>query len=702
MQQVWSKQLFPEKNITLAFVYSHESNTALTLKLAASNEYQVFNNGKFLAYGPMRSAHGFSNVRSYSLTPDAQGKILVTVLVCGAQVNSYDRVNEQPFFAAEIFSGKNVLARSLDFKAFRMTDRLQKVQRYSFQRTFSESYRLSEDRNNLLSGKPCAFPAVPLSEVKGNTLLTDCPLSEPDYHFVSGKDFEYGTAFTDENREVYRDRCLTGIGCVPAYMRFEEKELEEVLSAEAGKIVCKPDNIKTNLLTMNRYIAYALERNSSGFFHFNAEVNEKTTLYLLFDEITTEKEGEGQFIDINRLQCCNAIKYVLEKGKYSVLSFAPYTAKYIRVAVLDGKIKIQHFGMVTLENPDDKLSFSCEDAALMHVIDAARATFRQNAVDVLTDCPSRERAGWLCDAYFTARAEKFLTGENRVEKNFLQAYLLAPELDFAKGMLPMCYPADHTDGIYIPNWAMWFIVELRDYLSRTGDRELVDKCKNKVYGIIDFLDKFNNEYGLLENLKSWVFLEWSKANEFIQGVNFPSNMMYALALKCTAEMYDDKKLAIRFEKMKQTICKLSYNGKFFVDQALRNKGNQLVLTDNISETCQYYALWTGIADKDIYPELYKTLLEHFSNRDAEKEYPNVYPSNAFIGRLIRMDYFLSKKEYETVLKEAKTYYLPMAERTGTLWENLTTVASCNHGFSGYIAYLLVESYNAIQYQNKIC
>ena len=52
MQKVWCKQLLAEKNITLAFVFTYESNLKLTLKLAASNEYQVFNNGKFLAYGP--------------------------------------------------------------------------------------------------------------------------------------------------------------------------------------------------------------------------------------------------------------------------------------------------------------------------------------------------------------------------------------------------------------------------------------------------------------------------------------------------------------------------------------------------------------------------------------------------------------------------------------------------------------------------
>ena len=30
----------------------------------------------------------------------------------------------------------------------------------------------------------------------------------------------------------------------------------------------------------------------------------------------------------------------------------------------------------------------------------------------------------------------------------------------------MCYPADHPDGTYIPNWAMWLILELKEYLEK--------------------------------------------------------------------------------------------------------------------------------------------------------------------------------------------------------------------------------------------
>ena len=90
------------------------------------------------------------------------------------------------------------------------------------------------------------------------------------------------------------------------------------------------------------------------------------------------------------------------------------------------------------------------------------------------DCPSRERAGWLCDSFFTARVEYVLTGTCTVEKVFLENFLLADQFEhLPEGMLPMCYPADHYDGVFIPNWAMWFVLELEEYLVRSGDTELI-------------------------------------------------------------------------------------------------------------------------------------------------------------------------------------------------------------------------------------
>ena len=50
--------------------------------------------------------------------------------------------------------------------------------------------------------------------------------------------------------------------------------------------------------------------------------------------------------------------------------------------------------------------FDSQDKELKEIVQAARATLAQNSVDLLTDCPSRERAGWLANVYFSMEAER--------------------------------------------------------------------------------------------------------------------------------------------------------------------------------------------------------------------------------------------------------------------------------------------------------
>ena len=52
-----------------------------------------------------------------------------------------------------------------------------------------------------------------------------------------------------------------------------------------------------------------------------------------------------------------------------------------------------------------------------------------------------------------------------------------------------------------------------------------------------FFTQFENSDGLLEKLKSWVFVEWSDANKYVQDVNYPSNMLYAAALNAAGKLY---------------------------------------------------------------------------------------------------------------------------------------------------------------------
>jgi alpha-L-rhamnosidase len=316
-------------------------------------------------------------------------------------------------------------------------------------------------------------------------------------------------------------------------------------------------------------------------------------------------------------------------------------------------------------------------------------TFKQNALDVFMDCPQRERAGWLCDSYFTSRTAFYLSGNTLIETNFLENFLLPEKFRYIpEGMLPMCYPSDHPDGTFIPNWAMWFVIELEEYVQRSGNSRMAQELQPKVMALLDYFAKYENEDGLLEKLEKWIFLEWSKANDFVQDVSYPTNMLYAKTLEMVAKLYNNPALATKAARIRETIRKQSFDGTFFIDNAIRENGHPVPQKNNRTETCQYYAFFTGTATPETHPALWKILLNDFGpKRKTTKAYAEIYPSNAFIGNYLRLEVLARYGHVKQLLNECIDEYLYMANLTGTLWEHTSAWASCNHGFASHIAHV---------------
>src|SRR5690606_24150321 len=158
----------------------------------------------------------------------------------------------------------------------------------------------------------------------------------------------------------------------------------------------------------------------------------------------------------------------------------------------------------------------------------------------------------------------YFSGERVVEKVMLDNYRLAPSIPFIpEGMLPACYPGDSPDGRYIPQWALWYVVELEGYFERNKLAQKAD-VKSLCYRLLRFLADYQNEDGLLEKLDRWNFIEWSKANEWVQDVNYPTNMLYAKVLRLVGDWYDDRELTALAERVKQTVLEQSFDGSFFV------------------------------------------------------------------------------------------------------------------------------------------
>ncbi len=692
MQAIWANAPLKEMNVQYTFQYKLTPQKDTKITLAASNLYRIFVGGKLIGYGPARAAHGYSRIDEYSLSEWTEKNVTVSVEVYSAQVNNYYIIEEDPFFAAEITSGDAVIATAKDFTAYRMNERVQNVRRFSFQRAFNEIYHLSDDPMAFFAGQAGERAPVETTNVSMNNLLPR-NVHYPKLNVLYGKLIESGKLTEAKKAEklFFESSDADGVNI----RGFLASEIDEDSANEVTDLKYKADSeMKNGTIGAMEYRIFDFSRTLTGFFTFTARAEKDTTLYISFDELATQKDG---YTEVNPLpnNCVNVLKYTLKAGEYHPISFEANSARFACVSVTCGAVDITDFGMVLYENPDAAdYKYDYHDDELNSIVAAAVNTFAQNAVDVLTDCPSRERAGWLCDAFFSSRAEYLFTGDNLVERNFLENYLLCPQLpELPDGMIPMCYPCDHKNGTYIPNWSMWYILEISEHVKRTGDRSVADLAKDKIYGLVKFFEKYYNEYGLLENLDSWVFIEWSMCNtpDYIKGLNYPSNMLWAYTLETVAELYDDPALAEKGAQMKEAIRRLAWNGTYFEDNAVRDENGKLVMTGHTTETAQYYAFYFGVADPVEYRELLELLLSTFGpRRDAMNVLPNVHRSNVIVGFYLRLELLLRLGYKDMVIDDCRVLFSNMAKLTGTLWEHAGLGASLNHGFASFAALCIDE------------
>ena len=120
---------------------------------------------------------------------------------------------------------------------------------------------------------------------------------------------------------------------------------------------------------------------------------------------------------------------------------------------------------------------------------------------------------------------------------------------------------------------------------------MVNGIRLNILKLLDYYRKHENPDGLLEKLPGWVFVEHSIAGSFVQDVSYPVNMLYAGALDSASRLYQLPELAAKAARLRETIRRQSFDGEFFVDNAVRRGGRwdrrgggELEATTNRTET----------------------------------------------------------------------------------------------------------------------
>ncbi len=673
MNTVWGDiELAPNTELCFSVNIPKSHNTKIYL--VAKDIYNLYINGNFVCFGPARAAKGYCRTDVLDIDEFlSEDNNIICVYVKSIYSGTLSFCKEEPLFGCKIVSCGEEIVSSADFSCYLMTDSVICTERMARQRGFCEVYNMSVPReiNDLSFYKKLEKKAVKepkflprnvgfaknervcFAKLSGGTVSLK-PDGETERLFSGTKDF--GAKFDGYERS----KCSVLLS-------------RDIISFEYDKENSEPKYL---------YEIFGAENTVCGKIQIEIEAKKDTAIFVTYDDLLLNGT-----VDCFREKIIHALKWNLKKGKYRLLSGDVYSAKYIQI-VSDDIDSVKNVSVIAIENGDEFIEHRTGNEKIDKIIEASERTFRQNGYDLLTDCPSRERAAWLCDAYFSAKAEKFFSGNNRVEKNMLENYLLYENGELGdSGIIPMCYPSNITDvSENIPGWILWYVLELEDYLKRNSDKDFVMKFKSQLLFILDSFSSFENEYGLLENLTNWNFIEWSNASKYVDDVSIPNNILYSEVLRAVGTLLNDKTLSEKSKSVRENIISLAYNGTVFCDNLLRIDG-KLVPTENHTELCQIFAVYFGILPDERF-------IGNFLTDFKNTEYADKLDKTAlFIGEVLRIMALYNIKAYKKVIDKCIEIFSDMAEKTGTLWESFNISASCSHGFASVIGALLYCSFN---------
>ena len=650
------------------------------LRVTAAYDYRVRLNGRFVGFGPIRGPEGVFRIDEWGL--DAQkGDNVLEIEAAGYNCNCYYFINQPAFVQAEVSVGGKVVAATGAKGGFEPFDagRIRKVPRFSGQRTFIDAWRVGD----VTKPVHACLAVQPMKQYESRPLPYPNFAVNRSFHPVRKERLT-----KDPTRRIVRPGFIEPASD-PARTRFHPDELEANPYYELQGFARESIGGDVRTLASGESATFEGNQNVSGFIGLKVRTAGSCRIVLSWDEIL----GKDGALDFSRLGCAAVAEWrIASAGEYELETFEPYAAKYIDVAVLEGKAAVDSVWVRTYVSPlADRASFRASDPALERIFLAARESYRANAVDGFTDCPTRERAYWTGDTFFTGRASAWLSGDGTVERTFLSNFLLADGFDWSRydskgicmdGAIPALYPGGILWANFIPNYMMWTVMQLEEYVARYGDRDFADRCKPSVLGIVHFLQKFRNGDGLLEKLPGWVFVEWSKANELVQDVSYPSNMMYGRMLEACANLYQMPELAAEAQKVRAEVVRQSWDGKWFCDNAVRQPDGSLKLSGECTEACQYCAFFFGTVTPESHPALWKRMLDEFGpDRVAKGVHKRIWPANFIFGTCERLELLSRAGRSRQILDETRDWFLTMADRTGTLWEHLDARASCCHGFA---------------------
>jgi len=232
--------------------------------------------------------------------------------------------------------------------------------------------------------------------------------------------------------------------------------------------------------------------------------------------------------------------------------FTYYGFRYVAVegAVPAGKSNAEGLpeiaeltGLHTCNSADEVGCFHCSKPLFNQIYELIDWAIRSNMASVLTDCPHREKLGWLEQSHLMQNSMQSRYDLSRLYAKIMNDMQSAQQAD---GMIPTIAPEIvHFEGGFrdTPEWGSAFIIDPWNIYQWYGDKRLIEKYYFDMQRYIDYLSSKANDHIVAYGLGDWLDLGPKSPGE----AQLTSN-----GLSATATYYYD---VTRMQKMAELLGK---------------------------------------------------------------------------------------------------------------------------------------------------
>ena len=287
---------------------------------------------------------------------------------------------------------------------------------------------------------------------------------------------------------------------------------------------------------------YDFGRNFAGWARINAAAPRGTALKLRFAEFM--EAGGALNFDSTGPQATGVIPsdlYVCRGGGRETWEprFTYHGFRYAELSGYPGEPGLDLLEGVAVRSGLERAgTFSCSDDLLNRIHETALRTFESNLVGIPTDCPARERAGWLGDAHVTVEATLFNYDMAAFWRKYIRDIETTSDL---KGGIPAAVAPGRRRVGSPPDWGVatvllpWFL-----YLY-DGDARVLEDHYDDMVRFCDFFKSQAGTDGIVSaGLGDWWDPTRASGDDRVGGGGKPQNTKPALT--STAYLYYSTKL----------------------------------------------------------------------------------------------------------------------------------------------------------------